>query len=165
MNKLASLLTGLALLAASAVSFATDWTSVCSAGATIDETSLSIYQVAGSYLAHRSGTTGTITARYNVTNTAVPSTPTPPWTIFELGYFDNAAAGSVTATLYETDPCTGKSTVICRINSIDASGARCLPCQFASTTFDFTNNLYYVQVDVFRSNPDVTPRAITLRIY
>jgi len=104
MNKLYALgLATLALLAAPVASFAqSGWTSPCSARATLDETALAIYAVNpfpnNACLTFRTGRTGTIAARYDVTNTAVPSTPVPPWTIFELGYFD-PGIGGVSATL------------------------------------------------------------------
>ncbi|MFN2508184.1 MAG: hypothetical protein ABR589_05370 [Chthoniobacterales bacterium] len=169
MNKLASLLTALSL-STPCLSFATDWTSVCSAGATIDETSLTLYQVNNASLGFRPSTTGgpgtgVVTARYNVTNTAVPSTPKPSWTTFELGYFDNSTSSAVVAILYQVRRCNGEVKPICRIASVDAERAICEKCEFPETTFDFSTFLYYIQVNVSRSKPDVLPRANTLRIF
>ena len=57
-----------ALLAAPVASFGSHWTSVCSTGA-IDESDVSQYQFALAALMFASGQTGTIQAKYNVTNT------------------------------------------------------------------------------------------------
>ncbi|MFN2508155.1 MAG: hypothetical protein ABR589_05225 [Chthoniobacterales bacterium] len=165
MKTLTSLLTTLALVLAPCLSFATDWTSVCSAGATIDETSLSRYAVNNASLAHRRGAVGVVTARYNVTNTAVPSTATPSWTTFELGYSDNSTTGSVVAILYAVNPCTGEIKPICRLESKDSEQPDCVFCEFPADTFDFSKHLYYIQVNVARTKADVFPRANTLRIY
>ena len=94
-----------ALLAAPVASFAMHWTSICSGGA-IDEADLALYAVSNSSLTFASGATGTVSARYNVTNTSVPADNTPPYTTLELGSLDTST-GTVTATLYEVTPCTG----------------------------------------------------------
>ena len=88
------------------------WTSPCSAGATIDETSTALYQVNGASLLFRAGRIGTVSARYDVTNTAVLSVPVTPWATLELGYFDTVG-GAVSATLFSVEPCTGRVTTIC----------------------------------------------------
>jgi hypothetical protein len=67
------------------------WTSVCSAGATIDEASRNFYAVDGSSLFHTPPPPGgtnirDIIARYNVTNTEIPDTP------FQLGTLWNSAS-------------------------------------------------------------------------
>jgi hypothetical protein len=121
-----------ALLAIPAVSLAqSGWTSPCSAGATIDETALGLYAVNpfpnNACLTFRAGRIGTIAARYDVTNTAVPSTPVPPWTTFELGYFD-PGLGGVTAILYSVFPCTGQVVEICRVVSTDSANPTCKVC-------------------------------------
>jgi hypothetical protein len=134
----------LALLAAPIASFASHWTSVCSVGA-IDDSSLDLYAVSNSSLTFASGATGSVFARYNVTNTSVPGSNTPPYTTLELGSLDTST-GSVSATLYEVTPCTGAITAICTVRSTTQSTADCNTCTFPNTTFNFSTNLYYVIV-------------------
>ena len=166
MNKLLLLaLATLALLATPVASYAqSGWTSPCSAGATLDETSLGLYAVNTACLTFRAGRFGNVVARYDVTNTAVPSVVAPPWTIFELGYFD-PGAGSVTATLFRVFPCTGQVVPICTIISQDNPNPTCLTCQFANTEFNYLVNLYMVELTVSRPNADTAIQACTLRIF
>jgi hypothetical protein len=150
------------LLAAPVASFAFHWTSLCSAGATIDEDDVGLFQFNNGSLFFESGATGTILARYNVTNTT--GDETPPYTTLELGYFDDGA-GSVQASLYEIDPCTGALVTVCSVTSTDSPTATCTTCTFPNTTFDFGTDLYYVRVIVTRTSTAVNPQAHTLRIY
>jgi hypothetical protein len=157
----------LALFASPVASLAqSGWTSPCSAGATIDETSTGLYAVNpfpnNACLTFRGGRTGTITARYDVTNTAVPSTANPPWALFEFGYVDTGL-GDATAILYELNPCIPNPVQICRILSVD--GQFCGVCQFPSTTFNFLSNLYFVEVILNRPVGAPAPQACTLRIF
>jgi hypothetical protein len=153
-----------ALLAAPVASFASHWTSVCSAGA-IDESSFGRFAFNNSSLTFAAGATGTISARYNVTNTSVPGDNTPPYTTLELGSLDTVAWGSVTATLYEVNACTGAITTICTVVSTTQSFADCNTCTFPNTTFNFSANLYFVIVNLVRNSPYATMQANTLRIF
>jgi hypothetical protein len=168
MNKLLLLgIAALALLASPVASLAqSGWTSPCSAGATIDETALGLYAVNpfpnNACLTYRGGRTGTITARYDVTNTAVPSTANPPWALFEFGYVDTGL-GDATAILYELNPCVPNPVQICRVVSVD--GQFCGVCQFPSGTIDFLTNLYFVEVILNRPVGAPAPQACTLRIF
>jgi hypothetical protein len=160
-------LAALMLLAAPAASLAqSGWTSPCSSGATIDETALRLYAVnpfpANACLTYRAASTGIITARYDVTNTAVPSTPLPPWSIFEFGYVDTGL-GDATAILYELNPCVPNPVEICRIVSVD--NQPCGVCQFPAGTFNFLTNLYFVEVILRRPQGAPAPQACTLRIF
>ena len=152
-----------ALLAAPVASFASHWTSICSVGA-IDEADLALYAFSNSSLTFKSGATGTVSARYNVTNTSVPGDNTPPYTTLELGSLDTGT-GSVTATLYEVTRCTGDIVVICTVTSTTQSTADCNTCTFPNTTFNFSTNLYYVIVTLSRSVSTATTQANTLRIF
>jgi hypothetical protein len=157
----------LALLIAPAVSFAqSGWTSPCSSGATIDELALGRYAVNpfpnNACLTFRPASTGRVEARYDVTNAAVPSTPVPPWTIFEFGYVDTGL-GSATAILYEINPCVPNPVVICRIASVD--NQVCGQCTFPNGTFNFLTNLYFVEVILDRPQGAPAPQACTLRIF
>jgi hypothetical protein len=157
-------LTLIALLAAPVASFAMHWTSICSVGA-IDEADLALYSVNFSSLTFKSGATGNILARYNVTNTSVPADNTPPYTTLELGSLDTSVFGSVQAILYEINPCTGAIAEICRVTSTTQSTADCNTCTFPNTTFNFSTNLYYVSVTLSRSISSATTQANTLRIF
>jgi len=159
----------LALLAAPAASFGQGpngvWTSVASSGATIDESDLRIYAVDGPDLFFAPNKAGTINARYNVVNTSNAfGTQTPAWTTLEMGYTDAAAAGSVTAFLWEVDPCTGARVLLCSVTSLD-NGTACNFCQFPNNSFNFLTNLYFVGVEVTRSSEAANPILHTLRIY
>ena len=168
MNKVHVLaLAALALLAAPVASFANEWSSVCSSGA-IDETSLGVYAVNGASLFFAPGMTGTVAARYNVTNTAVLSgglgTETPGWTTFELGYQDTST-GTIYATLYEVHICDGAVTKICgAILSANSNQPTCLRCTI-SEAIDFSFNLYYVNVTIIKGDTAGILQANTLRIY
>lgn len=153
-----------ALLAAPVASFASHWTSVCSAGA-IDESSFGRFAFTNSSLTFAGAATGTLSARYNVTNTSVPGDNTPPYTTLELGSLDLSTFGSIRATLYEVNPCTGRIFVICSVVSSTQSTADCNTCTFPNTTFNFSTNLYYVMVDLVRTSPNAIIQANTLRIY
>ncbi|MFN2508154.1 MAG: hypothetical protein ABR589_05220 [Chthoniobacterales bacterium] len=165
MNKLAALLATLTLITAPSLGLANDWTSVCSAGATIDEASANEYLVGNAGLGHRAGATGTVTARYNITNTS--GNITPDWNTLELGFIDKSPASKVTAILYAVKPCSGAVKEICRVSSDADAGdiEPCGRCEFLPSEFDFSNELYYVQVNVSRSNTEVQPRATTLRLF
>ena len=155
-----------ALLAGSVSSFGqmSGWTSPCSAGATIDETSTGLYQVNNASLFFRAGRTGTVIARYDVVNTAVPSVAVTPWSTLELGFFDTTG-GNVTATLFQVEPCTGRITTICKATSFAASTAQCVKCTFAPGMVNYLNFLYYVQVTVTRTSTNINPQANTLRVF
>jgi hypothetical protein len=160
-------LASLTLLIAPAVSFAqSGWTSPCSSGATIDELALGRYAVNpfpnNACLTSRPASAGRVEARYDVTNAAVPSTPVPPWTIFEFGYVDTGL-GSATAILYEINPCVPNPVVICRVASVD--GQVCGQCTFPNGTFNFLTNLYFVEVILDRPQGAPAPQACTLRIF
>jgi hypothetical protein len=180
MNKLLLLgIATLALLANAATSFAAclapiapAWTSPGSAGATIDPAgmpgnALNKYAISpfplNSCLTFKPGATGTIIARYDVVNTAVPSTPMPPWNTFEMGY-TMPAGSAVVATLYRVFPCTGQVEVICQINGV--AGHTCDCCFFNAGAFNYLTNLYMVQVTLTRPTSDVmAPTVCTLRVY
>ena len=161
---LLTLVTILAILGPLTAFGQSGWTSPCSAGATIDETSTGLYQVNNSALFFRAGATGVVTARYDVVNTAVPSVPVTPWATFELGYLD-PTGGNVTATLFQVDPCTGKTIPICAVASLANTRPACVVCTFPANTVNFLTKLYFVQVNVNRATTNINPQALTLRIF
>lgn len=141
------------------------WSEVGSTGS-IDETALGIYAVNGAVLQHRAGSTGTVFARYNVTNTFGGGlTDAPPWNTLELSYFDNSVSGTMAAVLLQVNRCTGAQTVLCNVSSVDAAAPTCRTCNFPAGSINFGTNLYYVEVRLSRSSTAVTPQVIGLRIF
>ena len=128
-----------------------DWTSV-GVGGRVEKNSAFKITFTGPTLRFNSISTGDVIARYPVTNTyGSGSSKTPAWTTLWSTYKDNSAAGSVTTKLWEVEECTGTETLICTINSSDSSSTQCSTCTFSSSTFDFANNTYYVEVILNRS--------------
>jgi hypothetical protein len=112
--------------------------------------------------------------RYNVTNTwetGPLGPPRPAWRTLELG--STAPPGSVVAaTLYQVDRCTGLRKQICIAINRDQPWpppvlppGRCVFCEFPAGTIDFTNNLYYVEVEISPGTGGPPPAAHTLRIF
>lgn len=141
------------------------WSAVGSTGS-IDEANLGMYAVNGPALMHLGAVTGTIFARYNVTNTFGGGlTDAPPWTTLELTYFDNAAAGTMAAVLWQVNACTGAMTNLCTVSSADAPVTSCKVCNFPAGSINFGANLYFVEVRLARGVAGVTPQVIGLRIF
>jgi len=144
------------------------WTAVGSTGA-IDEASLGIYAVNLSTLQHLGGALGTVVSRFNVTNTFGGGlTDTPPWTTMEMTYVDIPVAGtvgSVSASLFQVNKCTGAIAFLCGVGSVDAAAPACVTCNFAAGSINFANSMYVVEVRVFRNAAGVTPQLIGLRIF
>ena len=119
----------------------------------VSPTGLFSNTVSGPTLKFASTQSGTIIARYPVTNTYGSGTSsTPPWTTLWGTFTDNSSLGSVTVALYEWDKCANTYTQICSITSSDAAGAQCSSCTFSSSTFDFQNNSYWVEVTLARTS-------------
>lgn len=128
-----------------------DWTSVGNNGRVAPAGAFKLTWT-GPTLKFNSISTGDIVARYPVTNTYGSGTSkTPPWTTLWSTFKDNSASGSVTTRLYEADKCTGAETLICTITSSDSSSDQCSSCTFSSSTFDFANNVYWVEVTLNRT--------------
>jgi hypothetical protein len=128
-----------------------DWTSIGGTGIVAPAGAFKVL-FTGPTLKFSSISTGSIVARYPVTNTYGSGTSkTPAWTTLWSTYKDNSASGSVTTKLYEVDKCTGNETLICTINSSDSSSNQCSSCAFSSSTFDFANNTYWVEVTLART--------------
>lgn len=142
----------------------TKWTGVPSTGA-IDAASLGAYATNGAILQHAAGSIAPVIARYNVTGLWGATSDIPPWDNMELGYFDNAPGSSVTATLYQVDPCTGTRTALCTVTSVDSSFATCATCNFHNTPLHFDDFLYYIEVTITRNSTGLTPSLRSLRLY
>jgi hypothetical protein len=145
------LIAALLLAAIPAFAQSNDWSRVGATGI-LDRLSLFNNTRTGPTLKFSSISTGTITARYPVTNTfGAGSSFTPAWTTLWATFLDNSSSGSVTATLFEVDKCTDTVTQLCQISSSDNAATQCQSCTFSSSTFDFANNTYYVEVVLTRS--------------
>ena len=126
-----------------------DWTSIGGTGRIAPAGAFKMTYT-GPTLKFNSISTGDIVARYAVTNTYGSGTSkTPPWTTLWASYTDNSASGSVVARLYEVEKCSGVETLICTITS--TNNQNCSSCAFSSSTFDFANNSYWVEVTLNRS--------------
>lgn len=135
----------LALPAAAQVSY--DWSHVGSVG--IIQAGIG-HVFTGPTFTFASNRTGTLTARYNVTNTVGGGIDkTPAWTTFTAAFTDNSSLGTVTLRLMQVDKCSNQESQICAISSSD--NGTCDSCTFGSTTFDFANNFYYIQANITRS--------------
>jgi hypothetical protein len=141
------------------------WSAVGSSG-DIDEASLGIFAVSGAALQHVGAVTGTVFARYNVTNTFGGGlTDAPPWNTLEMTYFDNSIQSAIAAVLIQVDRCTGAQTVLCNVSSVDFATNTCRVCNFPAGSINFATSLYYVEVRLSRSAAAVTPQVIGLRIF
>jgi hypothetical protein len=163
MRNLISLMT-LALLFAAlpAAAQAYDWSNVGSVGILAAGIG-GVFD--GATFKHAPLRTGSLTARYPVTNTYGSSTSkTPPWTTLYAAVSDNSSAGSVTAKLVEVDKCSNTETTLCTLTSSDNADPQCATCTFSSSAFDFANNHYYVQVTIARTSTSASPELHSLGI-
>jgi hypothetical protein len=150
MIKLSTL--ALLLLALPAAAQSYDWSNTGSVGIVQLSNGATFAGPSFTFAASR---TGTLTARYNVTNTAGGGIDkTPAWTTFTAAYTDNSALGSVTLRLFQVDKCSNQETEICAITSAD--NGSCSTCTFGSSTFDFANNFYYIQANINRTSTAAT---------
>jgi hypothetical protein len=142
------------------------WTAVGSTGV-VDESAAAIYAFGTTNLTFLGNNTGTIVARYNVTNTwGGGALDTPPWSILQMGYLDTNAATSVRADLFRVDPCSGVQTLLCTMTSTDASAPTCKVCTFAPGSINFAASVYYAQVTLTRSASTApAPSLFSLRIF
>lgn len=145
-----------------------DWSMPGSAGVVGDGTaSLGVYTFAGSAFSVTTGSTGTVDARYPVTNTVGSVTDlTPGWTTLQIAVHDAYTTSGVTATLYEVDKCSSTETQICSVTSSETDqDVHCNTCTFSSTTFDFANNAYYVYVSINNSVSTAGAALYELAVY
>jgi hypothetical protein len=142
----------LLLLALPAAAQSYDWSNVGSVGITPHGSGFTFAGPTFTFSAFR---TGTLIARYNVTNTyGAGVSKTPPWTTFRAAFTDNSSLGVVNLRLMQVDKCSNAETQICSISSSD--GGSCDACTFGSGTIDFANNFYYVDARITRSSTSAT---------
>jgi hypothetical protein len=141
----------LVLLVAALPALAQDWSAVGSVGHP-DESSLTLYSVNGPDLEFLPGATGSIFARYQVTNTYGSATSfTPPWGRLIMGYRDNGNQVTIHARLMRLDLCSNTVTQLCEIKSTDSTSSHCDVCAITQA-LNFQNYAYYVEVDLNRSS-------------
>ena len=129
-----------------------DWSNVGSVGITQHGSG---FTFAGPSFTFSASRTGTLIARYNVTNTyGAGVSKTPPWTTFTASYTDNSSSGVVNLRLMQVDKCSNAESEICAISSSD--GTSCNTCTFGSSTFDFANNFYYIDARITRTSTSAT---------
>lgn len=115
------------------------------------------YQIAAgnasgmSYSSSSSSGTDPFTVVYNVTS----DEPRPLWTTLKIGYSGVVSGTSIGATLYRVTPTTGSRAAICSINGTTSTTVG--SCTFSSSSFDFSNYAYYVEVVVDRSSSSQLP--------
>jgi hypothetical protein len=142
----------LLLLALPAAAQTYDWSNVGSVGITLAGSG---HLFTGPSFTFSASRTGTLTARYNVTNTVGGGIDkTPAWTTIRAAYTDNSSLGVVNVRLFQVDKCSNAETNICSISSGD--GTSCNFCTFGSSTFDFANNFYYVEAKITRTSTAAT---------
>lgn len=140
-----------ALLVSALPLLAQDWSAVGSVGH-VDESSVGSYEVTGPDIQFRLGATGTIYARYHVTNTyGSANSFIPPWGRLVMGYFDNGNQVTIHARMMRVDLCSNTVTQLCEIKSTDSSLSHCDVCAL-SQQVDFQNYAYYVEADLNRSS-------------
>jgi len=129
------------------------WTSIASVGA-VDPSLAALYTTGSTEMVFRANMTGTITVRYNVTNTFGGGvSDTPPWTTLQMTYADNSSAGFINAVLVEVDPCSLQRRLVCFLISTDTSANRsCVTCTFPSNSFNFGSKLYYIEAQISRNS-------------
>ncbi len=141
------------------------WSSVGSTGS-VDETSLAIFAVNGPSMQFLPTATGTVFARYNVTNTFGGGlTDTPAWNTLEMTYFDPSPSSALAATLFRVDHCTGVTSILCTVSSADATTNSCKVCNFPPGSINFGTSLYFIELRLSRSVTTVNPQLIGLRIF
>jgi hypothetical protein len=148
------------------------WTAVGSSGS-VDETSIPFFGFTNASAGYKPiNSLVPLEFRYNVVNVqhylsaggGIPTVTMPGWTTLEFGA--QAPANSVAeAYLYRVNRCTGQQVLICQVRHTVQATPICKTCQFPNTTFNFTSYLYYVRVQLSRSNVNENPMAHTLRIY
>jgi hypothetical protein len=143
-----------------------DWSNAGGTGV-IDANNSTLYVITDGYLGIRPDSVAIAEARYPVTNTVGSLTDiSPAWTTLEITVHDQYVGdGSVTATLYEVDKCSGTETQLCQVVSEDTDqDTQCDTCTF-NGGLDFANNAYYVHAVVSKTSETADPRLYALAIY
>ena len=62
-----------------------------------------------------------------------------------------------TAVLWRVNACTGATTVLCNVSSIDAAAPTSNVCNFPAGSINFGTSLYFVFADLLRAPADQRP--------
>ena len=82
----------------------------------------------------------------------------------EMTYFDIDPASTVSATLFRVNRCSNVATVVCGVNSVDATSPTCVSCTFPAG-LNFGANNYVVEVRVSRTATNTSAQLFGLRIF
>ncbi len=150
------------LLAPVAAWAQTAWTGAPGAGV-IDEQSVGIYQADPGGIYHNaSGSTATIFARYNLTDTT--GFGTPGWTTIELGAYDPSPSSQVMVKVFRIN-LLGSTSMISACASLDGSFISKRQCAL-QTPINFNDgNVYTVEVSISRSTTAVSPIFTGVRLF
>ena len=139
----------------------TPWTAAGSTGS-IDEDSFSKASVSNFVLGFNPGATGTITARYNITaNRGISAFCPATMSHIAIRFRDvdsSGTAAQVILTIHQSNVVSGGNTTIFTFDS----NVSALPTGAAFQTFstdvpigfDFSANIYWIEVQVIRSDPN-----------
>jgi len=150
------------LLAPAAAWAQTAWTGAPGA-AVIDEQSVGIYQAdVGSLNYNSSGSTATIVARYNLTDTT--GFGTPGWTTMELGAYDPSPNSQVMIKVFRVNP-LGSISMIGACGSVDSAFIAKRQCPLMAAINFNDGNVYSVEVSISRSTTAVSPIFTGARLF
>jgi len=150
------------LLAPAAAWAQTAWTGGPGAGV-IDEQSVGIYQAdPGGISYNASGSTTTIIARYNLTDTT--GFGTPGWTTIELGAYDPSPNSQVLVKVFRVS-LLGTTSNISSCASVDNSLITKRQCSLLNTINFNDGNVYLVEVSISRSSTSVSPIFTGVRLF
>jgi hypothetical protein len=136
--------------------YAGTWTTIGS-GCTVDEASLSNFDVSGSQFRHETGRTGTIVQRCNIVDVEDGTA----WDRMDITYRDPDGRGTkyrVRVWLYSVNQSSGNISSITSFdsNTSTATGTTLRFFNFTHT-FNWVINAYYLYVTVYRSDTAGTP--------
>ena len=162
--KIKTLLSVLAfvLLAPVAAWAQTAWTGAPGA-AVIDEQSVGIYEATpGGINYNASGSTTTILARYNLTDTT--GFGTPGWTTIELGAYDPSPSSQVLIKVFRIN-LLGTTSMISSCGSVDNAFIVKRQCSLLNPINFNDGNVYTVEVSISRSSTSVSPIFTGVRLF
>ncbi len=158
--KFAAVLT-LLLLTPVAAFAAVPWTGAPSTAA-VDEDSTSIFAYGTSSLGYNaSGSTSTITARLNVTDTT--ATGLPGWTTMEIRSYDPDPSTEVRAQLVRLT--AGGTSTIATCTSSDSAVITTSTCSLLNSVDFNSGYIYAVVIRITRTNTTYSPFITGVRLY
>ena len=165
-----SWLTILALMVLSTFTFtsfalATPWTIAGSTGS-IDESDLDEFATNLSYLYFKTGITGAIKARYNVTNPFDWEAVHWNWNKLYVSYKDPGDSSRIVVFLKSVDLETGHSSTIARFDSNDFPALDSVQLQdiWVNHEFDFYSKAYYIKAYVKRTSTSAGVGLFALKL-